>query len=80
MKQDMGLSHHSLNLISDINFKFFIDIVNNMSHRFMTESGFNIEGHTPYLTELWVQEFSKNGDTSFFTQSLEPTSIWFLFS
>ena len=61
MKQDMGLSHHSLNLVSDINFKFFIDIVNDMSHRFMAESGFNIEGHTPYLTELWVQEFSKNG-------------------
>lgn len=61
MKQDIGLSHHSINLMSEINFQFFINIINEFSHKFMFESGFNIQEYSPILTEFWVQEFSKNG-------------------
>ena len=60
-RTDFGLVHHSPTLSQDSQFKFFVDIVTELSSKFMNDSGFDLTGQKGLLTELWVQEFSKLG-------------------
>jgi uncharacterized protein (TIGR02466 family) len=54
-----GLIHHSTSLIHDDNFKDFCFFINNSSYYILDEQGFNLTNYKLYITELWVQEFSK---------------------
>jgi len=56
-----GISNHSTSLTSDINFKPLTDLIGKMSHDFLDSQGFNMEKYICMFTELWVQEFPKEG-------------------
>jgi uncharacterized protein (TIGR02466 family) len=60
-KGDMGHVFHSTSLIGDPKFKELQDYVGATSHNLLNEMGFNITDFTVFTTEMWVQEFAKNG-------------------
>ena len=59
--KDFGTSHHSVQLINSNEFLDFRNYVGKKSHEFLIEQGFNMNEHSLAMTEMWVQEFSKNG-------------------
>ena len=60
-KSDLGNVYHSTPLIGDPNFKNLQDYVGATSHNLLTEMGFNLNGYQIFTTEMWVQEFAKDG-------------------
>tara|TARA_R110000824_G_scaffold13840_1_gene59554 strand:- start:43 stop:663 length:621 start_codon:yes stop_codon:yes gene_type:complete len=56
-----GISNHSDSLTEDKNFKPLTDLVGKMSIDFLDKQGFNMKKYTCMFTELWVQEFPKEG-------------------
>tara|TARA_R100001369_G_scaffold43786_1_gene69886 strand:- start:660 stop:1352 length:693 start_codon:yes stop_codon:yes gene_type:complete len=60
-KGDLGSVYHSSSLIGDSNFKFISDYIGATAYNLLTEMGFDISGHNLFTTEMWVQEFAKNG-------------------
>jgi uncharacterized protein (TIGR02466 family) len=60
-KKDFGMSHHSTSLINDLNFEEFKNYVKNKSYNILNDMGYNLSKYNLYFTELWVQEFSKEG-------------------
>ena len=60
-KGDMGHVFHSTSLIGDAKFKKLIDYVGATSHNLLNEMGFDLTNYQLFTTELWVQEFAKQG-------------------
>ena len=59
----LGIVHHSNvnSLIKNVNFKNFIDFINENSYNILDKQGYDLSNHFIATTELWVQEFSKQG-------------------
>ena len=60
-KGDMGHVFHSTTLIGNPNFKELQDYIGATSHNLLEEMGFTLKEHQVFITELWVQEFAKQG-------------------
>ena len=60
-KGDMGHVFHSTTLIGDPKFKELQDYIGATSHNLLIEMGFDLTNYQLFTTELWVQEFAKNG-------------------
>jgi uncharacterized protein (TIGR02466 family) len=58
---DMGNVFHSTGLIGDPNFKQLQDYIGATAHNLLIEMGFDLTNYQLFTTELWVQEFAKNG-------------------
>jgi uncharacterized protein (TIGR02466 family) len=58
---DFGRSYHSTPLTMDNNFLDFRNYVGQKSWEFLDWQGFDMQQYTTMFSELWVQEFSKNG-------------------
>jgi|TARA_R100000406_G_scaffold94559_1_gene86664 uncharacterized protein (TIGR02466 family) len=58
---DFGMSHHSTPLLDDNNFLDFKKLVGQKSWDFLQYQGFDMSKYTLIYSEMWVQEFSKNG-------------------
>ena len=58
---DFGMSHHSTPLLDDNNFLDFKKLVGQKSWDFLQYQGFDMTKYTLVYSEMWVQEFSKNG-------------------
>ena len=60
-KGDMGNVFHSTSLIGDPNFKQLQDYIGATAHNLLVEMGFDLTNYQVFTTEMWVQEFAKNG-------------------
>ena len=60
-KGDMGHVFHSTTLVGDPNFFQLQNYVIATSNNLLIEMGFDLSGHEVFITELWVQEFAKQG-------------------
>ena len=60
-KGDMGQVFHSTTLIGDPNFKELQDYVGATANNLLDEMGFDLTNYTIFITEMWVQEFAKQG-------------------
>ena len=60
-KGDLGSVYHSTTLIGDPKFKVLTDYIGATSHNLLMEMGFDMRGYQLFTTEMWVQEFAKNG-------------------
>jgi uncharacterized protein (TIGR02466 family) len=59
---DFGLSHHSTSLITNEDTKNFQRMIYNIANDILDkEQGYDLKDYQLFITELWVQEFSKNG-------------------
>ena len=58
---DLGSVYHSTSLIGDPKFKELQDYIGATSYNLLVEMGFDMRGHQLFTTEMWVQEFAKNG-------------------
>jgi len=58
---DLGMSHHSRSLINVPEFKELQDFVSKSSFNVLDHMGYNLKDYEIYWTEMWVQEFGKNG-------------------
>src|SRR5210317_16103 len=58
---DFGMSHHSTPLTMDNKFLDFRNYIGQKSWEFLHWQGFDMQQYTTMFSELWVQEFSKNG-------------------
>ena len=60
-KGDHGMAHHSTSLINDPKFADLQNWILATAYNLLHEQGFELKGHQLFLTEMWVQEFSKLG-------------------
>ena len=60
-KGDLGSVYHSSTLMNDPNFKKLTSYIGATSNNLLIEMGFDMSGHQLFTTEMWVQEFAKNG-------------------
>jgi len=60
-KGDMGHVFHSTSLIGDSKFKDLMEYVGATSHNLLGEMGFDLTNYQVFITEMWVQEFAKQG-------------------
>tara|TARA_R100001129_G_scaffold156285_1_gene119515 strand:+ start:2764 stop:3486 length:723 start_codon:yes stop_codon:yes gene_type:complete len=60
-KGDMGNVFHSTSLVGDPNFLNLQNYVGATAHNLLVELGFDMTGYRTFITELWVQEFAKQG-------------------
>ena len=60
-KGDMGHVFHSSSLIGDPNFNPLLNYIGATAHNLLGEMGFDMTNHQLFTTEMWVQEFAKNG-------------------
>jgi len=58
---DMGHVFHSNSLIGDPNFLQLQNYIGATAHNLLMEMGFDMTNHQLFTTEMWVQEFAKNG-------------------
>ena len=58
---DMGHVFHSSSLIGDPNFLTLQNYIGATAHNLLGEMGFDMTNHQLFTTEMWVQEFAKNG-------------------
>ena len=59
--KDHGISYHSTRLIDEPKLKNLQEFIGNTAWNILDNQGFDMSQHTMFFTELWVQEFSKNG-------------------
>ena len=60
-KGDMGHVFHSGTLLGNPSFLTFQNYIGATSHNLLLEMGFDLTHHQIFITEMWVQEFAKNG-------------------
>jgi uncharacterized protein (TIGR02466 family) len=60
-KGDMGHVFHSTSLIGDPKFKDLMEYVGATSQNLLGEMGFDLTNYQVFITEMWVQEFAKQG-------------------
>jgi len=58
---DLGNVYHSKSLIGDPGFKELQDYIGATSHNLLIEMGFDLSNYRVFTTEMWVQEFAKDG-------------------
>jgi uncharacterized protein (TIGR02466 family) len=58
---DFGTSYHSNTLTNDTKFKDFHNYVMQKSIDFLDWQGFDMQQYATFISQSWVQEFSKNG-------------------
>jgi len=58
---DFGLSHHSVPLINKEEFKEFQEYIGLLSNKALDHMGYDLTNHELFWTDMWVQEFAKNG-------------------
>ena len=58
---DMGHVFHSTSLIGDPSFLTLQNYIGATAHNLLVEMGFDMTNHVLFTTEMWVQEFAKNG-------------------
>jgi len=58
---DEGLVHHSTSLINDNTFSELKDFIGYASVQILEDQGYNLQDHTLFFHEMWVQEFAKKG-------------------
>jgi uncharacterized protein (TIGR02466 family) len=59
--KDFGLVHHSESLLADNNFLDFKTYIGEKCFDFLIDQEFDMEKYRLAFSEMWVQEFSKNG-------------------
>ena len=60
-KGDMGHVFHSTSLIGDPKFKELQDYIGATANNLLLEMGFDLNEYRIFTTEMWVQEFAKQG-------------------
>ena len=60
-KGDMGHVFHSTSLINDPNFIDLQNYIGATAHNLLNEMGFDLTNYQVFITEMWVQEFAKQG-------------------
>jgi len=60
-KGDMGYVFHSTTLMGDPNFNQLTTYIGATAHNLLGEMGFDLTNFQVFTTEMWVQEFAKNG-------------------
>ena len=60
-KGDMGHVFHSISLIGDPKFNELQDYIGATAHNLLGEMGFDLSNYQLFTTEMWVQEFAKDG-------------------
>lgn len=60
-KGDAGFVYHSTTLLNDPKFSKLASYVTNTSSNLLMEIGYDLTNYAVFCTELWVQEFPKNG-------------------
>ena len=60
-KGDMGHVFHSTSLIGDPKFKELQDYIGATAQNLLLEMGFDLNEYRIFTTEMWVQEFAKQG-------------------
>ena len=60
-KGDMGHVFHSTSLVGDPKFKELQDYIVATANNLLIEMGFDLTNFTIFITEMWVQEFAKQG-------------------
>ena len=60
-KGDMGHVFHSTSLIGDPKFKELQDYIGATANNLLIEMGFDLTNYSIFITEMWVQEFAKQG-------------------
>ena len=60
-KGDLGSVYHSTSLLGDPKFKVLTDYIGATSNNLLIEMGFDMSGYQLFTTEMWVQEFAKDG-------------------
>ena len=60
-KGDMGHVFHSTSLVGDPKFKELQDYIGATSNNLLIEMGFDLTNYSIFITEMWVQEFAKQG-------------------
>ena len=60
-KGDMGHVFHSTSLINDPDFMDLQNYIGATAHNLLGEMGFDLTNHQIFITEMWVQEFAKQG-------------------
>ena len=58
---DFGTSYHSTPLTADNNFRDFRDYIGQKSWEYLDHQGFDMQQYTTLFSEMWVQEFAKEG-------------------
>jgi len=58
---DFGAVYHSTSLIGDPKFNTLQNYIGATSHNLLDEQGYDLTNYQVYITELWVQEFSRSG-------------------
>jgi uncharacterized protein (TIGR02466 family) len=58
---DMGNVFHSTPLVGDPKFLPLQNYIGATAHNLLEEMGFDMAGHQVFITEMWVQEFAKDG-------------------
>ena len=60
-KGNMGHVFHSTSLIGDPKFKTLTDYIGATSQNLLLEMGYDLTNYQLFTTEMWVQEFAKEG-------------------
>ena len=60
-KGDMGQVFHSTTLMGDPNFNHLTNYIGATANNLLLEMGFDLTNFQVFTTEMWVQEFAKNG-------------------
>ena len=58
---DFGLSHSSTTLLEEPKIKDFGKFIGQTSYNILESQGYDLSKHRVDFSELWVQEFGKNG-------------------
>lgn len=58
---DMGMSHHSRSIIDIPEFKELQNFVHKSSNKILDHMGYDLSEYELHHTEMWVQEFAKQG-------------------
>ena len=58
---DMGMSHHSRSIIDIDEFKELQNFVHKSSNKILDHMGYDLSEYNLHYTEMWVQEFAKQG-------------------
>lgn len=59
--KDFGLVHHSEQLMNDVNFFKFVEFITKRSFTILDNQGYDLSEYSLMVSQLWVQEFSKEG-------------------
>ena len=60
-KGDRGYIYQTTNLVGDPNFSEIQNYIIGTSQNLLTEMGFDLKDYQVFMTEMWVQEFAKEG-------------------